>query len=1768
MHWQFGGNFEPVQMICEVDWKECPKAIANYIWSEIVTDVLDCLKNEEIVWRYFKILAVSFICTILLRLMFSKTKHVDDTVVENEIINKVGYKVEDLELKVNILTYKMQYGAWPLPHQIHKSNFRKNLRNLRLTLSNPNDRNDWIKHVLLSPRRKESYVSCPKYNYPSGYRLTELFDAKTKTTYPYFRRDALPLERSSKSSKSSSEIKLNSVFKRAIGRKQRKVSRSEHFEAQSRNALLSALCSRNRTAKSTSNISKNTKAFETNKMTGACKKFTKTMDECKRYLKELHDSNKNLGLVCSSSELSDESLMKNVWSKTEVNMNDAITTIMSLSMIYSIMLQQRMCTHENDLVDEKSEKNEQNEKGTDLNVTDSMQRSNKNYLELSNAVYPVLKLIDQRLRPSKMNITFCTDVFPRQSVSNMLVPQPCERKKFIETSQETLYQVKKKLESLHDVLRTYEIQNPDARGKDGQDENSKNINNICQNVMNTLVSATTEANNWNEERSRVSFDTDARINPDEMQQTIYISSEQYESDDTVKSSDLSIQNYCTMFNTCCPRNINELNWSLLKKSENKICSLSNQKLDTVEDNGCPFAIKYDKVPERIYYTISSDLFKENDINRETTVTENCTLPNICTENFNQHAIPMETDEDLIILSPTSSRTEMSKDSESDDKSTSLLLQEALQFKKALLTRVELEKVCCIDDTKENINSESLSEYSKCSYINNNLQSNILDIISEEQSVSSSTDRTSHTYMFFNVKQNKRSARSTIGNHITGLTYQTAINDQNGCREYFESNQNLSSPSKYFSFSNMLQKENEINANNCLQGNESAEMVPNNLQIKHLNHTKDNSDGRLMEMKFTNCLKHVETNISKHETRNNEMDERENSETHYLRMNNTNELINRNVSSVELFSQNLNETLFDEENQNPNKNEGCNFLDSESLKQCTDVSSMKNAEDDFVNTKFNLSDDEKYIEDNEILMSSPNFSLKRHPGACSLIEQTLITTSIENAAEMHMMLENVDAIYELSPSESKENSIETNLIQDSLTTSTNNHSNSSNIPEPPSVTVMINKSENEEFNLNWSNIKSNYSNDYVDEKDAHTISTNTITLQKYDCTDMENYDKHKLTCNDDTSSVEKHKETGIHYDQDDALKDEQNNSDIRDSLINLGKENSIDEADYKSYSNLISPHSSLYFTDEASSSIAKLNNTRSNHFDDYLHSNSNIQTDNKELHYQDKFSKDTENADLLSISQDIDEKLSNSENVDVPLFKETEQTPRKGNKILNDKVLISCIDTNNHTLLSPKNINAGDKTQSNFLVNKSNILNEDQNAFMTNTLSCQISPRDAKDNMTLKRLNKTMKSRSQENYTSRIEKLQKPIAPQNIIGLKSDLVDTVHAKAKSNTTPKHVRVRDLSVESRRNAECHVKLDKKQSLSQISFRSKKSAKHVTSQSYESPSNANTINYIHSLETKLKSHGKPILPIPKTSSRSCIPVLKSRLEAARRSENETRSKSPMRGPLTMTMLWKDDLCSKSENTMEESIKMEGKSENNEEYAVENNNYVKNTDDNQNHTDKQDLMKASYTLQNLSENTDSNITPQEQMVIYVNIYTKYDQNTTKIVDPNKFLEYIENRELNLQKETKENQSNKIDVEFSTDSIEKEKSIMHKIVTIVSSVINGNELDQNVSSESPARLIKNDSFTNAKLKHLCFLSVEQREIDVTAKPSVIDTSTSMSDLEKVSGTSKSVLNKFQICGTPKELNNDEYIAFLEILHQEPNTVHLQELQNVCKKLVSEYKKK
>ena len=1446
-----------------------------------------------------------------------------------------------------------------------------------------------------------------------------------------------------------------------------------------------------------------------------------------------------------------------------------------------IVLQQRRSVRRKDAINvsEKLEKNNRNEYGKEenkeekkLEKIDRKQQSNEQRLELSNAIYPVLQLIDKRLLPPKMNISFCADVFPQQLTSKMLVS--CEPKKKLKTSQEALYQVKKKLESLHNVLRMYELQNIEMKASEKQRDNSNKMNSVCKNIVSTLVSVTTDTDNLkNTENTEINIERNMRNNSKEIQRTTSNSSEQYESDETTRSSVASIRNCSNMFNAYHVNNINDPYCLLRRNDEAKISSTNNHELQKIPNNRTVYSssVKYERIPERIYYTISSDSSEEKKVKKKTVISKNfIPIPDDVYAKGNQekpfsgsdqYPVAMETDEDVII-SPASSHTEVSKDSELDDKPTALLLQEALQFKRALLTRVELEKICYIDEKKEEISNDSVSDYGRYSYVNNNLQSKFLDIISEEQSVSSSTEKNSKTYMFFNLKQD--------------LNQRNEIKDLDTCKKYLDSKQNLSSPSEYFSFSNIIQEGNEIKnklslpKHNHFQGNE---IVPSNLRIRYLNDILNESDEKLI--KFVSCLNTTEANMNEERTCYDHDHEKENFKEHFTRMNNVNEFINRDTNSVELFSQNLDETPSSEKVKNSNNETTSNFLNSESLKQCTDVRITKDTGTDISNLKLSTLDNEKY-EDQEILSCNSNLTLKRNPGACSLIEQTLLHRNINKTLEMHGIVENEDPIYELSASESKETSCGTNLIRDSLTSSIN-QSNDSNIPEPPSVTVLINKSlDKEKLELDWLNVNNNFSDDTINEKDVKTCSTNTITLQEYDTTNINNYNK-----------------TETNYNKHDHFQDEKN-SVTQDLFTNLNKKELIKETDFlKSYSNLISPHSSMYFTDEASSSTTKLNNTHSKNLKGYLHSNLYTQNNNENtLH--------SKHENLKDIASDIKEtnimatdksfvKLSNDE-FDMKQNLSTFQNKMSNkNNSLSSKPYTENIDTieeakalkevkeirndrssvgytvDNYNLLFAENVPI-DETLPNLPVNDMKTLHLEQ-IISSNLSPRQVSPRETKNDNTMKRTNATMKSWSHENYTSKSEKLKRLITSRNIKGLKSDLLNTVQIKAEHSTNTTYPKLSDLSAEPRCNTGDSVKLNRKRSRSQVSFRTNESPKEITPRSHEYPSNANFINYTQSLETKLKSKGpsKFLSPTPRTSSKSCIPILKSRLEAARKTENESRPKSPMRGPLTMTMFWRDNSFNKDQNEIDE-IQVEGKSRNTDSRIEEVNSCIGKVNDADNH--KQDLIKTSQIAQNINENAGNDIIAQEQMVIYVNIFTKYDHASTKIVDPNKFLEYIKNREISAQK-MEENQANKKHDELREISTENEKDRIHKIVTVVSTVVNGNELDQTTSTNLSVPKTQKDSVSNillnSKFKNLCLLSVEQKEVDVTAKPSVIDTSTSISDLENISKTTKRALNKFQICGTPKELSNEEYIALLEILHQESNFIHLEELQNICKKLTSKH---
>ncbi|XP_032455352.1 uncharacterized protein LOC116738572 isoform X3 [Nasonia vitripennis] len=175
MRWRFGGHFEPVLTTCALDWLECPFALADYIWSEVVTDVAECLANEAILWR---ILALLLICTTVVHLIYWQVRWTKEIQRNNQNLKQVGYKVQDLELKVNILTYKAQYGTWPLPN-LSKTSAKCDSQTTEISRSQFGKENSWIKNLLTRKRNTKEINNVNSTGYQT-YMDTEISQSEAE----------------------------------------------------------------------------------------------------------------------------------------------------------------------------------------------------------------------------------------------------------------------------------------------------------------------------------------------------------------------------------------------------------------------------------------------------------------------------------------------------------------------------------------------------------------------------------------------------------------------------------------------------------------------------------------------------------------------------------------------------------------------------------------------------------------------------------------------------------------------------------------------------------------------------------------------------------------------------------------------------------------------------------------------------------------------------------------------------------------------------------------------------------------------------------------------------------------------------------------------------------------------------------------------------------------------------------------------------------------------------------------------------------------------------------------------------------------------------------------------------------------------------------------------------------------------------------------------------------------------------------------------------
>lgn len=232
------------------------------------------------------------------------------------------------------------------------------------------------------------------------------------------------------------------------------------------------------------------------------------------------------------------------------------------------------------------------------------------------------------------------------------------------------------------------------------------------------------------------------------------------------------------------------------------------------------------------------------------------------------------------------------------------------------------------------------------------------------------------------------------------------------------------------------------------------------------------------------------------------------------------------------------------------------------------------------------------------------------------------------------------------------------------------------------------------------------------------------------------------------------------------------------------------------------------------------------------------------------------------------------------------------------------------------------------------------------------------------------------------------------------------------------------------------------------------------------------------RLATQSKSIILPRKGSTKSCIPILKNRLESSHRMKRQAQARSPMRSPLTM--LWREKTCTRDHMTDEEIAPSDNVSMNRHLHVE--------------------------TVLNLTKlNTEKNILDKK--------LEKSENVTCRDSDiPKKNLGILSSdRDVKSLTIDKEHSDKKDTHESDTSIIKHLEKIASKEVIVISIIAN-----DSLRKKYPADLFilntKNISPATDLLIHknkLWTIIVDKTEKEVTAKPSVTDTCTSMSALHE-----------------------------------------------------------
>ncbi|KAK0098622.1 hypothetical protein PV326_005955 [Microctonus aethiopoides] len=1412
IRWQFGGNLQRVRLICELNWRECPLAIANYIWSEIVTDVVECVTSEGTLLR---IIILVLVCIILLLTIWSQAQWISDRISNKDCLNRIDFKVQDLELRVNVLTYKMQYGTWPLPQQINGTNVEGQKDNMRLSLSSLSSRNSWLNRCIDSGHMKNRHISRSEN---LGLRLRRpktLIETSKKIYY-----------------KDSSAVgEMNIVNSTSDTRK--KFDKLNETQNQPKKLF---------------NVINNDKNCHSTKETEMSKSIMKKHSEKKRTLR----SERNLNAF-NRFYMSSKSIYNNVPVTTtgESSCEDSVNPLSDSSNIIS-----------------KSK-------------ISSQSFTMKNYSTLD----------------------FSTS------------------SKQINSTQETLADVKERLEKIHTVLKTYGSQ---THLKSPEKENIKEE--LTRTFIPDCDGLMTETKKINE----------------------------------------NIATSCNIISQPTESNSIEDQPVEIKIIPNK----SNQNNGIVEiDEG-----KNSQVTKKIDEVKSP--------------------------------VSMDTDEDLGSIS---SQPEPSKGGSDSDKSTQS--SDALMLS-ALLNQIDLSNLKRWNNKSTMEKSDDDSD-GECIFpqVKSFCQSKLLDIISEEQSGSSCTEKSSKI-----------------------ISYGTILSKNNislqNSSDQIDANNSIASAKQH-----IIEKNIDIESKNSKSDIEDKDITnlevddKTNLIIK--NYELENNE---------NVPKLLETAQTKDQTAPSITSPRES-----LITDSSGESIDDDVPSIE----NLHWKL-----------EGENVVTTSN-----DINNLNNS---------------NATENTEQSIDILNATLKRKPGVFFIAqspnnsEMNNEITKIQNGDLIDL---NFDDNQEISKSEKlicndKFNVPTTNLIDtsDVLTCQETKYLSGNVLYTNQTVTCSNKLNKNDKSLIESNENKNACQSDgiFATNSCKNIDSNNLIELERItfeELTQVEN--------SWDTQWTLKNSYDDLSITEAETLKDENN------------KFRSYNK---KSSPNILSSPSSIYLTVQDSFSDSS---TDSNPFlesiekfevpekvkninrvekqvvektDSFiivpkLHSNYNNKSTTHGEMIDSNYGKDNEDEECTVTSKDS--ALSETPQPSVMAIKNYDSNDKFMNaeimSVTSSTETSSYVDASSHNLMCSSGISLSfDRSELTQSLDKPSSLTSRKSSKNTSVNSIKSTKeKNTTKNIELKTLNKT-KMNNKTEKTLLKTKSNLNLTRENSMNLSSQKSDKCNVefsqrRSKSYITP---RKHKILPSNSRNSQDASKIRQQNSITKLNNCEMNSTNSKNDLIFRRSSS--NIKFNRSNSMRKSSHES----VNKSTSKSCIPVLKTRLDTTK--NTECRSKSPLRVPLTK-------FADIKRNTIEKSV------DDKSLHMQKNNN-----SDNE--------IKISHEKTNNMANKKNPLTaPEGQTVIYVNIVTDHDNCVTKVLDPKKFLECVKDKDLNIQKIVNENS-----YDNRNENNEKE-SINTKFLTVISS-----------TGRNP-------------------MTFHQREMEVLAKPSVTNMSTSISDLQKSNALSK-------------ELSSDEYI--------------------------------